>query len=279
VRGSDGFAFVLHRDERGVSALGSSGIQLGYGGLTCSLAVQLCTKPSCAARRKLGRGAGRGAGSGAADEDDDVLCTLPEPHDNIFLVPRALSGKECICPLTGLPFVAPLLDETATSIPAPTHEDVDLSHHTDRISVQCAGVHANSTGPEASLASTALPPLDDGAIHRVRILLERDRLYDPRLPHIPAAEGAEEEVAARMGDSSYRLLVYVDNMHAALINIELDLRSVFGELEHWDGNMIAGFTAGTGKRTSAHVITSWSLHEISKKAKAKAGWWPTMGFS
>ncbi len=51
-----------------------------------------------------------------------------------------------------------------------THlEAVDLSHHIDRVSVQCSGGGGASTGPEASLASAALPyPLDDAKPHTAR---------------------------------------------------------------------------------------------------------------
>ena len=39
VRGGDGLAFVLHRDPRGVDAVGEAGADMGYGGLKDSLAV------------------------------------------------------------------------------------------------------------------------------------------------------------------------------------------------------------------------------------------------
>ena len=276
-RGSDGFAFVLQRDERSVAALGTSGIQLGFGGLTRSLAVQFATQPSCAERRKSPKAEGEA-------EDESVLCTLPEPYgQHIFLVPHALSGKECICPFTGDHFIAPEFDSLPVA-PSLEYEPVDLSHHTDRLSVQSAGAHPNSSGPEASLASASLPMLDDGCPHHARIVLERDRLYDPRLPR--ADDAADDDDAAGIqskgSGSSYRLLVYVDNMHAALINIEIELRDLFGQVEDWDGTMIAGFTAGTGKRAAAHAITSWSFHEVSEGRAAKVkstGWFSgIMGF-
>ena len=126
--------------------------------------------------------------------------------------------------------------------------------------------------------------LDDGCPHHARIVLERDRLYDPRLPR--ADDAADDDDAAGIqskgSGSSYRLLVYVDNMHAALINIEIELRDLFGQVEDWDGTMIAGFTAGTGKRAAAHAITSWSFHEVSEGRAAKVkstGWFSgIMGF-
>jgi len=256
--------------------LGTSGIQLGYGGLTRCLAVHFATQPSCAERRKTTKAVG---------EEGGVLCTLPPPHDHIFLVPRSLSGKECICPFTEVHFTAPPLEDATDAMPASTeYEYVDLSHHRDRLSVQSAGAHANSSGPEASLASSAMPPLDDGAPHRARILLERNRLHDPRLPRAAASHDDDEAAGSSTsgGGASYRLLVYVDNMHVALVNMELELRDIFGEGdERWDGAMIAGFTAGTGKRAAAHSITSWSLHEVSKEQAAKAkgaGWFSGMGF-
>ena len=39
-----------------------------------------------------------------------TLCTLPEPHDHIFYVPHAYAAKECVCPFTGLHFMAPSFD-------------------------------------------------------------------------------------------------------------------------------------------------------------------------
>ena len=42
-RGADGLAFVLQLDDARTAALGASGVQLGHGGLTSVLAVQLCT--------------------------------------------------------------------------------------------------------------------------------------------------------------------------------------------------------------------------------------------
>lgn len=40
VHGGDGLAFVLHRDPAGASAVGSSGTEMGYGGLKDSLSVR-----------------------------------------------------------------------------------------------------------------------------------------------------------------------------------------------------------------------------------------------
>jgi hypothetical protein len=164
----------------------------------------------------------------------------------------------------------------------PFREDVDLSHHTDRVSVQCAGTRAVSTGPEASLASAPLSDwkrgesaLDDGELHHARVLLERIRFRDPRLPSVSESDAIDPDgldapppSGASVAGSSYRLLVYVDDMHHALINLELDLRDLFEDGEAWDGRMTAGFTAGTGKASAAHTLTSWTMYEVSNPAQA-----------
>ena len=282
-RGSDGFAFVLQRDARMTSALGASGIQLGYGGLEGAIAVQFCTTPSCAPHRKRYRR----RGEVEDDDDDSVLCTLPEPHEQIFLVPLALAGKECVCPFTGVHFLAPMLniDEYGNERPisgSGAVELVDLSHHTDRIAVQSAGSRGASSGPEACLASAALSDargrpilLDDGEEHVARIVLERNRFRDPRLAAGGGDYHAEEDdghgggggggtlaTAPTAAGSAYRLLVYVDDMQNALINIEIELRDLFDDgLQGWDGRMTAGFTAGTGKTAAGHTIKSWSFYE------------------
>lgn len=46
VRGGDGLAFVLHRDPRGIDAVGGPGANMGYGGLIDSLAVSASDFPS-----------------------------------------------------------------------------------------------------------------------------------------------------------------------------------------------------------------------------------------
>jgi hypothetical protein len=43
VHGGDGFAFVIHGDPKGSSALGGDGMQLGYGGIPNSLAIEFDT--------------------------------------------------------------------------------------------------------------------------------------------------------------------------------------------------------------------------------------------
>ena len=265
-RSSDGFAFVLQLDGNGTSSLGTSGIQLGLGGLENSLAVQFATNPSCSNKRKV---------QSRSENDEGVLCTLPEPHDHIFMVPYELSNKECTCPFTGVRFIAPDLGEYA-----PTHDTLDLSHHIDRVSVQSAGARGNSSGPEASLASSAITMLDDGELHHARIVFADNCFLDPRLPRNIADDDPDgPTVKCQHPVPSRRLLVYVDNMQNALINLELNLRDVFGDMDgDWDGSMIAGFTASTGKQSAAHTITSWSFYEIKDESKGQRnGWLSSIG--
>ena len=55
------------------------------------------------------------------------------------------------------PFIAPELEGAGEGGGAlGDYEEVDLSHHIDRVGVQCAGNRANTTGPEASLASASV---------------------------------------------------------------------------------------------------------------------------
>ena len=44
VHGGDGFAFLIHADDNGTSALGLGGGQIGYGGMTNALAVEFDTR-------------------------------------------------------------------------------------------------------------------------------------------------------------------------------------------------------------------------------------------
>ena len=46
VRGADGFAFVIHSDPKNITALGEKGIQMGFGGISNSLAVAFDTWPN-----------------------------------------------------------------------------------------------------------------------------------------------------------------------------------------------------------------------------------------
>ena len=71
--------------------------------------------------------------------------------------------------------------------------------------------------------------------------------------------------------SSYRLLVYVDDMHNALLNLEVELRDLFEDGEQWDGKMTCGFTAGTGKSAAGHTIESWQLYEVTNEQPQEGG--------
>ena len=53
------------------------------------------------------------------------------------------------------------------------------------------------------------------------------------------------------------------------------------QLPAWNGKLIAGFTAGTGKTYGSHAIESWSFWEVlDRNAVANAGqessWWSSM---
>ena len=112
-RASDGFAFVLQRDQRATAALGESGTGLGFGGLAGSLAVQFRLTPSCARRRKRVRN------EGEAEEEETVLCVIPDsPHGDVFLVPASLAEKECVCPFPPHEhFFAPSKDDMGYGAP------------------------------------------------------------------------------------------------------------------------------------------------------------------
>ena len=288
--GSDGFAFVLQLDGRKHTAIGSSGIQLGHGGLTTALAVQFCTNPSCATRVRVADGGGElgddrmylptAEGGFSSRSSRVTLCTLPEPHDHIFYVPHAYAAKECVCPFTGLHFMAPSFDGAEEEEEA-GWERVDLRHHVHRVSVQCAGMKELSSGPEASLASAPLPinrdgrGLDDGEEHRARIVLQRNVFEHRALPPTAAAAVDENGYPLAGAPASHRLLVYVDDMQTALINLEVELGELFCEEGKERtaefrpapdvaarGRMYAGFTSGTGRRYASHVVSEWSFHEV-----------------
>ena len=223
-RGSHGFAFVLHLDGRGTAALGASGVELGHGGLTPAVAVQFTThvaQPSCARRQRAG-----GQASGAEEEGESApresttLCTLPEPHDHIFYVPNELAGKECVCPFTDVHFFAPALDDAAAEAEACARDEAKLQQHEDRVSVRCAGTDPGASCPDVCLASAPLAsPLDDGKPHAVRIVLLRNRFE--RWMGEGATPLAEEGGTAEGAAPSHRLLVYIDDMQHALINLEV----------------------------------------------------------
>ena len=81
---------------------------------------------------------------GASNESVSLIIIIP-PH------------ARCICPFTGEHFIAPNMESIdPDGRPLGEYEDVDLSHHIDRVSVQCAGNRPNTTGPEASLGSASL---------------------------------------------------------------------------------------------------------------------------
>jgi len=233
--------------------------------------VQFASQPSCSTRKA------KRAADPEEEDEDQQLCTLPEPHDHIFFVPNAYAGKECICPFTGISFLAPAELKSAAHLADDDGEVVDLSHHCDRVSVQCAGVGQTTTSPDSCLATAPLPQLDDGEQHKARIVLERNRFHDP----IAAALGATADDGRSAAAPSHRLLVYVDDMQAALINLEMDLGQIFSQLHQWDGKLLAGFTSGTGKSYGSHAIESWDLWEAIDKHQAPAtaegtSWWQSM---
>jgi len=290
VRGSDGFAFVLQLDRQQVhssssdeiittdprSAIGASGIQLGYGGLTSCLAVQFATSPSCARKElKPSKGvSGETTGDGKA-----FLCSLiHDPKYNSdgklntkasqtshFYVDAKNQGYECIDPVSKKRFVAPELPKARK----PKEEVIQLSHHLDRVSVQCPGVHPTqrvTTGPEACMGTAEAKDLDDGELHTARIILERNRFQAPAIAKTAEQKATLEAAGAlAQGSPSHRLLVYVDDMQHARINLELDVEDVFGDTLHeTGGKMIAGFTAGTGRANASHIITSWKYFEVAE---------------
>jgi hypothetical protein len=180
-------------------------------------------------------------------------------REAIFYVKHSDSERELVCPFTRIPFVAPQFEK-------PKMEDVDLSHHCDRVAVQCPGVlptAANSSGTENCMSSADCTPLDDGYDHKVRIILERNRYYTKPVKSTGMETGME-------ANPTHRLMVYVDDMRSALINLEIDLENVFG-----DGAepMFAGFTGGTGRLNASHVIKSWKFYEVTglKKPAEKGG--------
>jgi hypothetical protein len=206
-RASDGFAFVLQndraffrqpknggpeykKDRTHSTALGSSGMQLGFGGLTSCFAVQFTTRPSCAEKVTFAK-----AGVDGEGDKGMYLCSLMhEPKfkddgsldiDNCktsyFYVNALHEGKECIDPASTKIFEAPELEPGRKSKPVPLEKS--YPHHCDRVAVQCPGVHpniSNSTGPECCMGwSGVREPLDsprkDNEPHRCRIIFEKNR--------------------------------------------------------------------------------------------------------
>ena len=295
-RGSDGFAFVLqldseflvNRGDKQVSAaIGASGLGLGYAGLTSCFAVQFATWPSCARKMVVPKIEKDGEGDGTrylcsllyepvykkpaaltADEkrDGGKVIDYEKSKRSHFYVETKHEGKECIDPTSERVFVAPELPEERK----PKYEPIEKTHthHCDRVSVQCPGVHPksrNSSGPEASMANAKVAPLDDGMQHEARIVLERNRFKTAPLPAASEEQKAALEATGALaeGNPSHRLLVYIDDMQTALINLELDADDVFGENLPKGGRMFAGFTAGTGRQHASHIITSWKFFEVA----------------
>ena len=81
----------------------------------------------------------------------------------------------------------------------------------------------------------------------------------------------ESTGALAEGNPSHRLLVYVDDMHNALINLEVELRDLFEDGDAWDGRMTAGFTAGSGTVSAGHTISNWHLYEVCNEHEKKGG--------
>ena len=117
--------------------------------------------------------------------------------------------------------------------------------------------------------------LDDGEQHQVRILLERNRFRTEALARTEEAKATLEATGALAeGNPTHRLLVYVDDMEKALINLELDAEDVFGDdLKRTGGRMFAGFTAGTGRENASHMITSWRFYEVGAIREDKEEEW------
>ena len=126
------------------------------------------------------------------------------------------------------------------------------------------------------LASAPLAAaLDDGEPHAARVVLLPNRFERWAGKGATAAE--EEGGAAEGGAPSqalrHRLLVYVDDMQHALVNLEVSLPRLLGA-DAAEGRMLAGFTAATGKRHASHCIGSWSLYEVAtaREEVARGSW-------
>ena len=115
------------------------------------------------------------------------------------------------------------------------------------------------------MASSKVKKLDDGKPHTARIVLEKNRFRTEALPATSKEQQAvlEGSGALAEGNPSHRLLVYVDDPHTPLINLELDIEDVFGESLLPGGRMFAGFTAGTGRTNASHIVTSWKFFEVA----------------
>ena len=74
-------------------------------------------------------------------------------------------------------------------------------------------------------------------------------------------------VARPAAQPSHRLLVYVDDMQAAFINLEVDLTILFAQMPSWNGKLLAGFTSGTGNTYGSHTIESWNFWEAVDRSE------------
>ena len=170
--------------------------------------------------------------------------------------------------------------------------------------MQCAGGLEPSTAtPEACLASCALPRrLDDGAPHTCRVLLLPNRFGASPPPRTTTTADGDDPLAESGGAppdgasggaggaggggggggsgtaASHRLLVFVDEMTRALINVEVSLPQLLRDAPGFTarggaeaGRMVAGFTAGCGARHASHRITSWRFTEVVRGKQAEAG--------
>ena len=128
--------------------------------LTCvhSLAVQFCTTPSCAKRRK------RVKLDGEEEEEESLLCQFPgNDHGHIFLVKVDHANKECVCPFTDEHFIAPQL--TPGEGADPSYDEVGAAvKKVGRVAdlagqkvllVDKARVERNRTCPTLTRASTS----------------------------------------------------------------------------------------------------------------------------
>ncbi|KAJ1632433.1 hypothetical protein T492DRAFT_988772 [Pavlovales sp. CCMP2436] len=217
------------------------------------------------------------AAAGAADEDDGLedetpaeLCVLEGARD-VFRVPLAWSGRECVDPYMGARFKAPSfaarraqrlrarraanpeLHANAAATTSASYARKRSSLH-NTVSLQSGGAaKPNSPRADCTIARTTLTytQLDDGAPKRVRIILERSRF--------------ERSTGGARAEGMMRLMVYVSDLndsnqlHTAVINMEINLAELFPHLK--DGSMFAGFTASTGRLFESHAISRWTYHE------------------
>jgi len=297
---ADGFAFVMHRDPRLRAALGGSGTQLGYGGMENVIAVQFGVQPSCA--REHPKDPAKQLG---LDDDEKILCQKKSDSRNYFWVRKGDLGKRVYNPFnTSEVITAPKLENltmntlfTANKSRArgaddfdPSDEDVDelLRHRVNAISVQTDGVRPVSTAPVHSRGHASLSEYDidlgDGKEHQIRIVFEPSRFATKSAEHSvmssdywrrewdwhsQSAGDAErhepKKKRSKITRSHHHLSVYVDDNFRAKLSIQVDLNDWLSDVEHWDGHMIAGLTASTGRLYAEHAITSWELYQAKDR--------------